>query len=164
MELYNYDFSEYDGEDVDTEGHYAFTYPESSWKDPTKQPYFIYADHQLAGFILVDTCCHYIQEPGAHNIADFFVMKKYQKRGVGRQAAEKMFERYPGKWEVRPYPLSPVSRVFWNKVLSRYTGGHCELHRDAPNDFGYTFDTRTFLRAVTSMPLSVTANAAYLAH
>ena len=36
-----------------------------------------------------------------NEIAEFFVINKYRKMGAGKFMANKMFELYKGKWEVR---------------------------------------------------------------
>ena len=36
-----------------------------------------------------------------NEIAEFFVLNKYRKMGAGTFMANKMFELYKGKWEVR---------------------------------------------------------------
>ena len=64
----------------------------------------------LAGFALVFT-----GEP--HDIAEFFVMRKYRGRGVGAQAAASLFDQFPGRWTVRQQLTNPAATAFWRKAI-----------------------------------------------
>ena len=89
-EFYIYDFSEMNDFDVDEYGRYGDP-PEHYWTKPHHFPFLIYADEKLAGFMLVRR-----NEP-IQIISQFFVMLKYRKKGIGRQAAIEAFQMYPGK-------------------------------------------------------------------
>ena len=52
MELYAYDFSEYDNADVNQHGLYGYTYFDYYWTENTRNPFFIKVDGKLAGFCI----------------------------------------------------------------------------------------------------------------
>src|SRR3990170_764680 len=65
-----------------------------------------------------------IGESGDYDsIAEFFVLKKYRKSGIGTKAAEMAFSKFPGKWYVDVIQANQPARSFWEKVFNSFTGG-----------------------------------------
>ncbi len=126
LELYEYDFSEFEGTDVGPHGLFGYNYLDHYWTEPDRHPYLIRVDSQLAGFILVNR--HGISGEDRWSIAEFFVMRKYRKLGIGAFAAVFVFDLWPGKWEVSQSAAHPASTVFWRKVIGSYTAGQYEEH------------------------------------
>ena len=85
LQLYHYDFSEFDGGDVNPHGEYLHRYFDEYWTDSDRKAFLFRVEGALAGLALVFT-----GEP--HDIAEFFVMRKYRGRGVGAQAAASLFQ------------------------------------------------------------------------
>ena len=78
----------------------------------------------LAGFVLVNEH-HYVSKAlGGKSIAEFFVMKKYRRKGVGKKAALLIFKKYPGKWEVNQHGTNEPSKLFWENLIRDYTNGN----------------------------------------
>ena len=110
LQLYHYDFSEFDGSDVNPHGEYLHRYFDEYWTDPDRKAFLFRAGGALAGFALVFT-----GEP--HDIAEFFVMRKYRRRGVGAQAAASLLDQFPGRWTVRQQLANPAATAFWRKAI-----------------------------------------------
>ena len=123
LELYQHDFSEYDSADVNEHGTYGYEYLDHYWTEADRYPFFIRVDGRLAGFVLINNFCALLQAPAARSVAEFFVMRKYRRQGVGRRAALQVFDRFPGQWEVRQQKGNYPSYVFWEKVIGEYTAG-----------------------------------------
>ncbi|MCP4712667.1 MAG: GNAT family N-acetyltransferase, partial [Planctomycetes bacterium] len=87
LELYAYDFSEFDDNDVNEHGLYGYTYFDYYWTEEGRVPFFIRVDGKLAGFVLVNEYCYLVKEPGTKSIAEFFVMRKYRRQGIGKAVA-----------------------------------------------------------------------------
>jgi predicted acetyltransferase len=122
MELYRYDFSEYDESDVDINGYFGYRWLDHYWTDEDRQPFIIRVHGKPAGFVLVN---QHTYLPGSDwAIAEFFVMRKYRGKGIGKKAAFDVFDRFPGKWEVYELESNQPSQQFWRKVISDYTHGH----------------------------------------
>jgi predicted acetyltransferase len=121
--LYVYDFSEFMGLDVEEDG--AFRLPDLTpyWREPWRHPFLIRADGKLAGFALVHERSRLTGADGIRDMAEFFVMRKYRRQGVGEQAARALFGRFPGRWEVRERPGNFNAVAFWRRVIDRHTGG-----------------------------------------
>jgi predicted acetyltransferase len=134
LQLYQYDFAEIEGRDVDATGVYRRVDGESIWRDPNWRLFFVRVGGALAGFAFVATHESVI-EPGAttFQIDEFFVMRKYRRAGVGEHVARALFDRFPGRWEVAQLPDNAQATAFWHAAIGRYTAGHFqEVWVDSP--------------------------------
>ena len=123
LQLYLHDYTEFgDDDDVDESGRFNYPYLDLYWTEPERRAFFIRADGKLAGFVLVREGLG--DEP--HSIAEFFVMRKYRRRGVGRIAAHQVFALFPGRWRVQQSPRNMGAQAFWRQVIGEYTGGRFE--------------------------------------
>jgi predicted acetyltransferase len=144
LQLYLYDFSEFDAADPDNTGCYPYDYFERYWDEPGRFPFFMRVDGRLAGFALV----RQFETPDygkVTDLAEFFVMKKYRRQGVGRQAAFQIFDRFPGLWQVEQIEANTPAQVFWRKVIGEYSNGaYQETFQDDTGWFGprQTFTSR----------------------
>lgn len=138
LERYRYDFSEFDGSDVDEEGRYGYPLLDRNWSEEGRHPFLIRVGSRVAGFVLVNRHTLVTRDPGAHSVAEFFVMRKYRRQGVGRAAACRVFVRFPGPWEVREEVENAPAQSFWRRVMAQYTGGRyrevslADGHRSGP--------------------------------
>ena len=122
VELYMYDFSELSDRDVSDHGLFGYRYLDHYWTEPDRHPFLIRVEGKLAGFVLVRS--RWRDDAGFESsIAEFFVMRKYRRRGVGRIAARRVFDTFPGRWEVTQLSDNVVARIFWRDVIAGYTGG-----------------------------------------
>jgi predicted acetyltransferase len=121
-QLYTHDFSEFWGGtsrgDLNAAGLFA-AYPlDDYWTKPNWSALLIWCDQALAGFSLVNDQTHSGLAANS-NMAEFFIVRKYRGRGVGRIAAEIVFSQYPGLWEVAVARKNSRGREFWNKTIRR---------------------------------------------
>jgi len=123
MELYRYDCSQYDNSRLNRHGLFGYKYLDHYWTEKGRHPFLIMADGMIAGFVLVsDICC--LCAPGeASSVSEFFVMRGFRRKGVGRAAAVSVFRMYPGKWEVVQHPDNKASMRFWENVIEDVTRG-----------------------------------------
>ena len=126
IELYKYDFSEFSGDDINEYGYFGYPHIDDYWNEEGRFPFFIRVDGKLAGLVLVRSCSEHQVLSDPHNIAEFFVMKKYRRKGVGKEAAIKIFELFPGGWEVSQWENNLPAQEFWKQVICEYTGGKYE--------------------------------------
>ena len=123
MELYLYDFSEFDGADLEPNGLFGYPYLDLYWVEENRHPFLIRKDGKLAGFVLVSRHNYLGGEPDCWVIAEFFIMRKYRKRGLGELVAHQIFNRFPGNWQVGQITENSCATIFWLKVIHRYTAG-----------------------------------------
>jgi predicted acetyltransferase len=126
MQLYIHDFSENwsgttDRGEVGEDGRFA-PYPlESYWVDPSHSPLLFRITDRIVGFSLLNGESH----RGAavdRNVAEFFVLRKYRRGGVGTQAAHAMFARFPGVWEAAVVRTNTAALAFWRSVIESCPG------------------------------------------
>lgn len=110
IELYRYDFSQFDYADVGPHGDYGYPYLDHYWADPGRHPFLFQVDDNWAGFALV-------REIPPYDMAEFFVMRKYRRLGFGRQAAVAVFMKFPGRWQVRQQLTNPEATAFWHAAI-----------------------------------------------
>lgn len=110
LELYQYDFSEFDGEDVDDDGFYGSPSLDRYWTEADRCPFLLRVDGKWAGFALVRT-----GDP--HDMAEFFVMRKYRGAGIGTRFARDLFARFPGRWQVREIRANEPAQAFWRRAI-----------------------------------------------
>jgi len=145
MNLYNYDFTEFEDDDINEHGYFNYSYTDHLWTEDSRHPFFIRVNGKLAGFVIVkdnsDQRFQYIDDKNAHHINEFFVMKKYRRGGVGSFAAKAVFDKFKGKWEVCQMPNNLPARKFWKSVISEYTqNNYQERGSDNEEWVGFTFD------------------------
>jgi len=119
MELYQYDFSEFDGQDLDEHGWFGYGDLDYFWFEPTHAVFLITVDEKIAGFVLIDN--EVVVTGNERSVTEFFIMRKYRRQGVGKQAAIEVFRRLPAKWEVRVIEQNSPARDFWHRVIAEYT-------------------------------------------
>jgi predicted acetyltransferase len=124
LELYQYDFSEFDGSDLGPLGVYDYPYLDHYWVESERVPYLVRVDGSLAGFVLL---ARYNYATGLHDhwvLAEFFILRKYRYQGIGEHVARFIFNHYEGPWQVAQIPENQPAMQFWRKVISRYTLGN----------------------------------------
>ena len=110
LELYLHDFSAFDDIDVDEHGLYGYRYLDNYWTDADRYPLLFRVDGKWAGFALV-------RAGAPHDMAEFFVMRKYRRSGVGTALARDVFARFPGEWQVRQMTSNPAATSFWIQAI-----------------------------------------------
>jgi predicted acetyltransferase len=133
MELYQHDFSEYDGSDTGPSGLYNYPCLDYYWNEPERSPFLVRVDGQLAGFVLVARYNYLTGQKDSWVLAEFFVMRKYRRQGVGKYVACHIFDRFHGEWQVAQIPENIPATAFWRKVITCYTHGNFQEH-DSNND------------------------------
>lgn len=128
LELYEYDFSEYENSDLNFLGLYGYPYLDYYWTEDGRFAYFIKVDGKLAGFIMICDYCYVSEDKDTFFMSEFFVMKKYRKSGIGKYAARKAFDLHRGKWELTVHPNNKVSHVFWESVIESTVGNDFDRH------------------------------------
>jgi predicted acetyltransferase len=126
FELYAYDFSEILGLDVGKNGRFKPPPLEVYWTDPRRHAFLIQVDERLAGFALVQERSHFTGAEAVNDMAEFFVLRRYRRRGVGEHVAGRLFDQFPGPWEVRQRAENHAATAFWRRAIARYTGGRFE--------------------------------------
>ena len=104
--------------------------------DDSSFPLIILKNEQPAGFALVSRPPRNRRDLVDFRMAEFFVALKARRLGVGRDAAQLIFNRFAGSWEITEFVHNKAAVNFWRTVLTDYTHGkykervmHGEVHQ-----------------------------------
>jgi predicted acetyltransferase len=127
MQFYIYEFSKFiPAIKLESNGAYQPFDLKSYWVNENEHAFFLKADTELVGFALVE--CGLNGEP--HSINEFFVLKKFNGKGYGSQAAVMLFDQFPGKWQITQIANNYPAQAFWRNVINKYTNGHYTEYYD----------------------------------
>jgi len=125
-QYYMYDFSHLVNDmDLLEDGRYSIEDLDGYWVDPWRHVFLVKVDGKVAGFALVD-------EPAPHDteqridMAEFFILRKFRRAGVGEYFARQMFDRFRGHWRVSEIHTNTGAIAFWRKVIGHYTNNQFE--------------------------------------
>jgi predicted acetyltransferase len=132
LELYRYELSGFDGRDVDIHGIYGYAYLDHYWTEPDRHPFLVRVNGKIAGFVLVRATVDQEGE-SISNIAEFFILKKYRRQGIGTKVAHQTFDSFAGRWEVSQMANNLPAQAFWRSAIGQYTSdAFTEVTRDEP--------------------------------
>jgi len=135
MELYLHDFSEFQPRDLNADGLFGYRYLDHYWTEPDRRPYLIRADGKLAGFALVRT------DGSRSSVAEFFVVRRYRRTGVGRAAIAALVEQWAGDWEVEVVAENTGGLAFWRSALNRWGPSFEPASEDGQHPHLFRFST-----------------------
>lgn len=110
LQLYLHDFSEIDGRAVDERGEFEYRWFDHYWNEAERSPLLFRVDGEWAGFAL-------IRRGAPNQMAEFFIMRKYRRSGVGRRVAAECFKRFPGHWLIHQFPGNDAAIAFWRAAI-----------------------------------------------
>lgn len=146
IELYEYDFSEFTNNDVNSLGLYGYSYLDYYWTEDRRYPYFIKVDGKLAGFVMVCGFCYISKDNETLFMSEFFIMKKYRKFGIGKLAAKEVLNLHKGKWELTVHPQNTIAQRFWLNVIEDCVGKNYKTYHNVEGVYddalaiAYTFE------------------------
>jgi predicted acetyltransferase len=122
MELYLHDFSEFDGSDLDEHGLFGYGDLDYFWFEPTHAAFLVTVDGKLSGFVLVES--EVLIEGNERSVAEFFILRKYRRKGIGKAVAFEVFNRLPARWEIQVIVQNLPAQEFWRKIITEYAQGN----------------------------------------
>lgn len=132
MQFYQYDTSDYTLKDPNPFGQFDYKYLDHYWTDhginnEGRRAYLIRVNGFWGGFVLVNNfkMSTGIDE-GCKNIAEFFVMRKWRRQGIGKYVAHQIFDTFHGQWEVKQEKENIGAHKFWICVIDEYKSGNYE--------------------------------------
>ncbi len=115
LNLYLYELSDLAPSDPDEHGRFEYRWLDHYWTEPDRHAYFIRRDRGTAGFVLINA---HTASSAAHAVAEFFVLRRHRRSGVGSAAASSAFRRFPGTWEVTTDVENIRAGSFWRKTVT----------------------------------------------
>jgi predicted acetyltransferase len=121
LELYAHDFSEFHHLELGADGRFGYRPLSLYWSDPNRLPFLVRMNGELAGLVFVKRT----EVPGDKNVwdmAEFFIVRAYRRRGIGTQIAHEVWRRSPGIWVVRVMESNHSALLFWERAIQAFTG------------------------------------------
>jgi predicted acetyltransferase len=118
--LYLHDLSEFDESvyRLNEEGIWEPDYLPVWFSKPGAKPLVLRADGQRIGFALVGQAPFPYRSPDAdQQLSEFFILRSYRRRKLGRAAAISIFKAFPGVWELFVLISNQPAQAFWRSVL-----------------------------------------------
>ncbi len=109
IQLYLYDMTGDLPFPIGEDGLFEYDYLDRFWR----HPYLIRSGGELAGFALVIDKCPVTDQRPCFFMAEFFVLKAYRRRGVGRQAVEAIISSHRGRWHIGVIEKNTGAAEFW---------------------------------------------------
>ena len=125
LQFYIYDFSEFEdaGSDrlgFDSHGRFGINISlDPYWSVPGHVAYILLETGRPAGFALVNQKSH-VGQAIDHNMAEFFVARKYRRGGVATAAFHQILALHPGTWEVAIIEPNLAAQKFWPTAIKTY--------------------------------------------
>jgi len=123
MQLYLHDFSEFttdqsDTGDIDDNGLFDYKYFDAYWQEENREPLLIRLQNHPIGFVLINNWSA-LNRRTDFSVAEFFVLRKYRRAGLGTHAAVSIITNRPGDWEIPIDQCNTPALSFWRAVVKQ---------------------------------------------
>jgi predicted acetyltransferase len=121
FQFYVYDFSELwageDRGDLEADGRFGDYDLAPFFETPGWRGFLFWLAGAPVGFGLINDEAH-SGMPLDHSMAEFFVVRKHRRSGLGRVAAERLFRGSPGLWEAAVSRKNLGALAFWRRAAA----------------------------------------------
>ena len=117
FQLYLHDLSKYNHTiEIEENGIFPASWIDEHWDLPEFIPLRIDQNDNTCGFILLSK--KPFSKPGTELcIQEFFILKKFRNKGIGRASVEQLFANYPGSYSMSVIKENTPAKLFWKKTL-----------------------------------------------
>ncbi len=122
LELYIHDFSEIHHVELGPDGRFGYKNLPLYWLEPHRHPFLIRLNDKLAGLILIKRGSEISGDETVWDMAEFFILRGYRRRGVGTEIAHEVWKRFPGQWEIRVMESNHAASHFWQHAITEFVG------------------------------------------
>jgi predicted acetyltransferase len=123
LELYAHDLSAVFALELQADGRFGYDKLPLYWAEPERRfPFLIRSGNRVVGFALVTRGSPASDDPDDFDVAEFFVVRRHRRSGVGRRAAFLLWDRFAVHWIVRVSDGNQDGRNFWARIIAEYTG------------------------------------------
>jgi predicted acetyltransferase/N-acetylglutamate synthase-like GNAT family acetyltransferase len=120
LELYSYDFSELLDLRLGPDGRFGYPRLPLYWHEEGRYPFLVHVDGELAGFALVTKGSVISGDADSWDMAEFFIVRRYRRRGIGAAVARRLWQRFPGPWEIRVHEKNEPAYGFWRAAVQAF--------------------------------------------
>lgn len=108
------------------DGRYGYPKLPLYWRDEGRFPFLIHVDGAIAGFALVARGSQTGGDAQAFDMAEFFIVRPYRKRGSGTAAVREIWKRLPAAWEIRVLETNAAALAFWRHAVVSFADAYDE--------------------------------------
>lgn len=147
LQLYIHDLSAaFPDVEIGADGRFGYQHLPLYWSEPARRfPFLVKSDGRVAGFALARRGSPASDDPEVFDVAEFFILRRYRRAGVGRHAAALLWRRLAGPWTVRVSERNGGALPFWAEVIGTFTRGRARETRQTHGAHlwhVYAFDSR----------------------
>jgi predicted acetyltransferase len=121
FEHYCHDMSEWF--DLDTRADGSYSHDTSAIWANAYGAYLAKVGSSIAGFALIGSAATWLGDARIRDVHEFFVLRKFRRRGVGQRLAALVWNEHPGEWLVRVLEANAPAVLFWRAAVSAYSSG-----------------------------------------
>jgi predicted acetyltransferase len=122
LQLYCHDFSESVDVEIGIDGKFPYDSLPLYWTEPHRHPFLVTVNGVPAGFVLVKRAGTSTDFRTIWDMAEFFVVRRYRRRGIGTRIAKEVFKQLLGRWEVRVLTSNHSAHHFWEHAIKAFAG------------------------------------------
>lgn len=128
--FYVYDMSEFMGDEegwhIPENGLYECIDFKKYWQTNDAFPFLVRYKGELAGFVIVDKKGS--DDKIDFNMAQFYIIRKFKGKGLGKCVAHHCFNTFKGTWEVMVMPHNTGAYQFWKKTITSYSNNTATVY------------------------------------
>ncbi|WP_323768115.1 GNAT family N-acetyltransferase [Marinovum sp.] len=112
IQFYLYDMAAQSEFPLNAQGRYDYDMLERFWQ----HPYLFLLEGKIAGFALVIRDCPIRPRSPCWFMAEFCVLRPYQRQGIGSSAVRAILKQHTGAWEIGWLETNAPASRFWPAV------------------------------------------------
>jgi predicted acetyltransferase len=105
---------------LDNNGLFDIEFLDRFWEEEDLLPFLIKNREQIIGFILIQKGSFAPPTGEDYYVSEFFILRKYRRRGAGKKALEKLFTMFPGRYLLGQLPDNKAAIQFWKDVFKTF--------------------------------------------
>jgi predicted acetyltransferase len=121
FQYYLHDMAEWFEVNTNADGSYSYD-TSSIWANGY-DAYLAKVGDSLAGFALIGSAEEWLDDIGAHDTHEFFVIRRFRRNGIGQTMATLVWDERPGQWLVRVLEANAPAVLFWRTAVASYSDG-----------------------------------------
>jgi predicted acetyltransferase len=114
LQFYIYDMTQFTGAQAE-DGVFAYRHFSAYLQNGADRgAFWAKVGSEIAGFALVKL------DGDCREMAEFFILRRWRRRGVGHAFARQLMGRSPGPWKLRELANNTAAIAFWRGVLEGF--------------------------------------------
>jgi predicted acetyltransferase len=116
LQFYIYDMSRFTGAQP-VDGIFPYSRFDAYWGEGERRSaWWAKVGGERAGFALV----RFDSAEARHEVAEFFIVNRWRRRGVGLSFARQLMSQFPGPWKLHQLANNTAAIAFWHRVLAGF--------------------------------------------